>query len=941
MRNKSRLFPEDIRRGKQFGGYSLLEIIGEGGEAEIWSAWDLRRQRVVAVKFIPSEPIENHDPTVLTSDQQEHISMLIGLDHPNILPIYDFGSTQEFHFYAMHYCSAGSVANELSSGALPLETVLEVTAQIVSALDYLHSRSIVHRDLKPSNILQDYLGRVYLSDFGLAKSLQGETLSLHTGRGTSLYAPYEQFARLEALPQSDIYSLGVVIFEMLTGQMPWESTDNLSDQNLGQVSNMFDPRQYKPDLPAGISDVLQEMTAHDWKDRPYTVQEAFQRLLAAAHGRPGSDDVSAPDVILLDEALTAHQDAQHLLDLALTKWLPDQDPFPARLSDLAMIDAAAIADRENQLGKYRNFKEFMFRGALVYDYRIDEWGQAIEDSQERRLICARTILMENEEAAIRALVQLANEEGQISFPIKLLPIIQERLATLSLEPMDRATRRMALDTLFNITPRAERWRSTGISARIDRMLAELSLGIDTLARRAARLIGLTRSEHAVTLILTDSEASEARKLSALQVIRDVAGDLPAIVPQEVHWQVKKRLWREKFYADYGFFSFPRLFIGLSAALLTVIFMLAGLLGGVNSRMRDSMLTTYPVSNVVTIVEINDQSLDIYGRWNAWPRSLHTTLIQNLSAAGAKAIMLDFLFASETADDLLLAQTIQDAGIVVQPVLGQGDGMKNTPGCLAFKDTLTPYPALSGASAGIGHANVIHDVQDGYVRQLPLLICTGGERFSSLALVAIQVFLGGEESATTDLSKRKLFFAGREIPVGRFSEMIIHYAGPPATPTDRTFQTVSYQDVIDGVAPKELLENKIILVGITATAERDFFLTPVSQGRPMAGVEILANTVETIWSGNFIYLPDTWLRITIVLAFGVLVGLLLRQPWSGLVVSAILGVSYLFLMSWAFDSHGMLLDVVYPVLVIIINYILMVYYRRTVWRRSRREKNPHN
>ena len=196
-----------------------------------------------------------------------------------------------------------------------------------------------------------------------------------------------------------------------------------------------------------------------------------------------------------------------------------------------------------------------------------------------------------------------------------------------------------------------------------------------------------------------------------------------------------------------------------------------------------------------------------------------------------------------------------------------------------------------------------------MRRLPLVASLGGELYPNLALAAIQVYLGEATDASgsiesVPISNGKLLFAGREIPVNAWTEMLVHYAGPPASPDRTTFRMVSYEDVLDGKVPAEAFRDKIVLVGITATAEPDRYLTAVSQnGRPMYGVEILANAIETIWSGRFIQLAPLSLRIAIMVVLGVIVGLLSTRPWVGLVAGAVVGAGYFLVASWLFDYQG--------------------------------------
>ena len=291
MLRHQRSVSDSLRYGYRFKHYTFLERIGEGGEADIWSAWDTINQRVVAIRIIPKPEIGEGMEDQAPSNVQRQVQLLSKLDHPNVLPHYEFGSEAHFHYIIMHYCSAGSLADRIGAGPVSLEDVLKFTAQITSALDYLHHRNIVHRDLNPSNLLLDGQGRVYLADFGLAKLFIQDTLPMHTGRGTEVYAPYEQFARFEVVPQSDIYSLGITIFEMLTGRLPWGDSGIIAAKPGEQTLSLPDLSAYNSELPSELSDALRVMTAYYWDQRPSTAKAAFEMLLDASNET--GEDLSA------------------------------------------------------------------------------------------------------------------------------------------------------------------------------------------------------------------------------------------------------------------------------------------------------------------------------------------------------------------------------------------------------------------------------------------------------------------------------------------------------------------------------------------------------------------------------------------------------------------------------------------------------------------------
>jgi serine/threonine protein kinase/CHASE2 domain-containing sensor protein len=917
-----------IERGFSLRNYTFLERIGEGGEAEIWSGWDHSHNRVIALKVVM---IPGEEPLALkvSNNFKEQVTLLTSIDHPGVLPLYEFGTTESILYFAMHYCCNGSLADRLMGGALPMHRVLELTSQIISALDYLHNRGIIHRDIKPSNILLDGGGRIYLSDFGLAKLAIQETVPLHTGRGTGAYAPFEQYARLQVMPQSDIYSLGVLIFEMLTGLLPWEDTDFMGKNQAGHLKYLPDLQEYDPSLPPGVTDVLRSMTAFNWQDRPETVREAWDLLVEAFY-----DDSETPSALFetpkkLDEDVLIQEDARYLLSSFLNKWNEDSAVFPARLTHLAVIDAAFDQERSGSLAPDEETQCFMLRGALTYGYRLDTWWDRVTNIEARSQVCLQTIANEEDDAVGRALTQLNSTTGAIYLPDSLRPVILERLIDLVLRASNWSIQNNAIQILPRLIPQATRWQPIVISEKEDQKLADIALGDGALARQAARFIGRLRSEAAVqALAASQVNGDRDQALEALLQVRNVAGNLPVSAPLKLRIEVFARQVQEFAFTEWGIFSLPRLLVGLLAGIAVSALMALGLFSQTDARFNDIMMEPYPVSNILTIVKIDDESLDRYGRWDRWPRSLHSTLIEQLNEAGAKAILLDFMFSSQTPDDEALAQTIRQAGNVIQPVYGQGDAFRDQPGMLRYESSLLPRPELMAASAAIGHANISLD-PDGYVRKIPTTIDVNGVRYPGLAMAAIQVFLGKHLDANPgeDLQPANgvLEYAGRQIPVDRSGEMIIHFAGPPPRNGHTTFQTVSYYEVIDKVAPPELFKDRIVLVGMNATADTDFFLTPTSRGRPMAGIEVLANTVETIWSGRFIAQPGISVRIAILLGLGALSAMFTKPRWPELAFAVGLSGLYFVLASWLFDSRGILLDLFFAYLAVVLGIIAALVY----------------
>jgi len=240
-----------------------------------------------------------------------------------------------------------------------------------------------------------------------------------------------------------------------------------------------------------------------------------------------------------------------------------------------------------------------------------------------------------------------------------------------------------------------------------------------------------------------------------------------------------------------------------------------------------------------------------------------------------------------------------------------------------------------AATAVGHVNILHDA-DGYVRRIPTTITIGDQPYTSLAIRALDLFLGVKSQSVPEPQNGFLSVVGRQIPVGSFGEMSLYYAGPPAQPGFTTFHTVGYLDVLNGEVDPALFRNKIVLIGIMATAEPDRYLTAVSQGRPMYGLEILANTIEAIWSNKFIIRPSDLTRIVILLLLGTLTGLLCTRPWSGLILAGAIGLFYFLLTSWLFDTQAVMLDILLPFLTIASSYIAVTTYRYAIETRRHRE-----
>lgn len=206
--------------------YRLLERLRQGGMSEVYLAVDEQRQRQVALKLVHAST----DTDCLKRLQRE-IRILRSFSHPSILPVLDDGEFEGYHYLVMPYMKRGNLRERLMRGRLTQEEAGVIMGQLADALSYAHARDIVHRDIKPSNVLLDDEDeqRVYLADFGLAKTLDGGSDITQTGMliGTPEYMAPELAEQPESV-SSDIYALGILLYNMLTGRLPFTGTTPLA-----------------------------------------------------------------------------------------------------------------------------------------------------------------------------------------------------------------------------------------------------------------------------------------------------------------------------------------------------------------------------------------------------------------------------------------------------------------------------------------------------------------------------------------------------------------------------------------------------------------------------------------------------------------------------------------------------------------------------------------
>ncbi|OGO65490.1 MAG: hypothetical protein A2Z45_02805 [Chloroflexi bacterium RBG_19FT_COMBO_55_16] len=274
---------------ERIGRYEIKAEIGRGGMATVYHAHDPRFKRDVAVKVLPPQFL--HDPTFRARFERE-AQIIAAIEHPAIVPVYDFGEEIGQPYLVMRYMSGGTLSDRLDEGWIPLNEVAHIFSRLAPALDEVHRRGIIHRDLKPSNILFDQYGEAYLTDFGIARMT--ESASTLTGSnivGTPAYMSPEQARGDGELDnRSDIYALGAILFEMLTGKQPYQATTPMGVV----LKHLSDPvprlREVKADLPDDYEAIIAKAMAKERTQRFSSVAEMAGSLETIAR-QPASPAV--------------------------------------------------------------------------------------------------------------------------------------------------------------------------------------------------------------------------------------------------------------------------------------------------------------------------------------------------------------------------------------------------------------------------------------------------------------------------------------------------------------------------------------------------------------------------------------------------------------------------------------------------------------------------
>ena len=267
----------------KIGRYKIKEELGHGEMGAVYRAFDPSFNREVAIKVLPLEMMRNLK--ILARFRRE-LKTIALLEHPAIVPVYDVGEENGQPYYVMRYMSGGSLRRWIRNGKMSLQETADIIERIALGLEYAHRKGIVHRDLTPDNILFDNHNNPYITDFSLAK-LIADTFRTNSGNGfigTPEYISPEQAQSLPVDHRADIYGLGVIVYEMLTGEKPYRAVDPMGVL----VKHVSEPvpeiLKVNPDLPPEVDDIIQKAMAKNRNDRYESALDLARALTKVAFG---------------------------------------------------------------------------------------------------------------------------------------------------------------------------------------------------------------------------------------------------------------------------------------------------------------------------------------------------------------------------------------------------------------------------------------------------------------------------------------------------------------------------------------------------------------------------------------------------------------------------------------------------------------------------------
>lgn len=278
---------DNLQPGQMLGPYGIVEPIGQGGMATVYKAYQASMDRYVAIKVLPSKLAENPE---FSGRFQQEARIIANLEHPHILPVFDYGESGKISYMVMRYLEGGSLKRLMEKGRMSLGEIDRVFRQILDGLAYAHAHGVIHRDMKPSNVLVDAQGNAFLTDFGIAKLLEGSTNFTQTDAiiGTPDYISPEQAQGIKVDQRSDLYSLGIMLYEMATGRVPFKADTPLAVIMKHVNEPLPAPSKVRPDIHPAVEQVILMALAKD-RDERFATAEEFASAWKSAYAQAAAE----------------------------------------------------------------------------------------------------------------------------------------------------------------------------------------------------------------------------------------------------------------------------------------------------------------------------------------------------------------------------------------------------------------------------------------------------------------------------------------------------------------------------------------------------------------------------------------------------------------------------------------------------------------------------
>jgi hypothetical protein len=547
-----------VEVGERIQQYQIVEHIGRGGMADVWSARDFRLNRMVAIKTIMRGFSGSSDPVALFRREAQTIARM---EHPHILPIYDFGEHKGQMYIVMRYVTGGSLGDVI--GGVTVPDAIRYATAVASALDYAHKNNVVHLDLKPQNILLDAYQSPYLADFGLATAVDPEGRVMNPGSGTLLYMAPEQITSEMIDYHADLYSYTILIYHMLMGRLPFDGAMPLALNQLQRAGELPELVQ----LPPNVTQILRRGTSLDVSDRPNSAMSIIREIQAALSDTvevftpAQSFDTLAE--LFIDPQLVEHttpevREAADLYQKATREWAGGKGRFLLGVTHYQYIsDYYRHADRHGLVLDDAG-RQMLLRGALEYDRDIDYWWDTLNDDS-RRWVCLHAVRSQNPPTRVRAMYRLETlpdmnppriaqivaqalqGENRRDARIAALKVLATRAQLANNSNYDIRTeyRGQMLSSLTRLEILLEQrgdWVEGVYTPEIDTLIAQIALDMSDpeVAEFAARTIGRIHSKTAVRYLAKQRREGAQGALRALAVVRDEARDLPDVVHPLIH-----------------------------------------------------------------------------------------------------------------------------------------------------------------------------------------------------------------------------------------------------------------------------------------------------------------------------------------------------------------------------------------------------------------------